>query len=161
MRRILTGISLLLLLTIGVANAQDAEAPKAAVVAPADIQWGDPPPVLEEGSSFAVVTGDPSTPGMFVIRLKMPAGYKVAPHWHPTDEHVTVLSGTIGFGLGESFDEAALKELPAGGNVYLPAEVRHYATAVTDATIQITGPGPFVLTYVNPADDPQQRSAGD
>jgi quercetin dioxygenase-like cupin family protein len=94
-----------------------------------------------------------------VVRLKMPAGYKIAPHWHPTDEHVTVLAGTFSLGMGDTFDKAAMKDLPAGGYVLLPAEMRHYAMARTAATVQVSGPGPFALNYVNPADDPSKRAA--
>jgi quercetin dioxygenase-like cupin family protein len=65
------------------------------LTAPAEIKWGDPPPVFEKGAKFAVIAGDPGKPGIYVVRLKMPAGYKIAPHWHPTDEHVTVVSGTL------------------------------------------------------------------
>ena len=93
-----------------------------------------------------------------MARLRMPAGYKIAAHWHPTDEHVTVMNGTFSVGMGESFDKAALKDLPAGGYVLLPAEMRHYAMAKTAATVQITAQGPFALTYVNPADDPSKRT---
>ena len=95
-----------------------------------------------------------------MVRLKMPAGYKVAAHWHPTDEHVTVISGTFAIGIGETFNKATMKELPAGGYAFLPAEMRHFAMATTATTVQIEGPGPFALTYVNPADDPRQRSSG-
>jgi quercetin dioxygenase-like cupin family protein len=124
-----------------------------------EIVWGDPPPVFEKGASFSVISGDPGKAGLFVVRLKMPAGYKVAPHWHPTDEHVTVLSGTLSLGMGEKFDAATMKALPAGGYALLPAEMRHYAMSKTAAEIQVHGMGPFALTYVNPADDPSQRAA--
>ena len=124
-----------------------------------EIVWGDPPPVFEKGASFSVISGDPGKAGLFVVRLKMPAGYKVAPHWHPTDEHVTVLSGTLSLGMGEKFDAATMKALPAGGYALLPAEMRHYAMAKTAAEIQVHGMGPFALTYVNTADDPSKRAA--
>jgi quercetin dioxygenase-like cupin family protein len=125
----------------------------------AEITWGDPPPVFEKGASFAVVSGDPGQPGLFAVRLKMPAGYRIAPHWHPTDEHVTVLSGTLALGMGDQLDEKAMKELPSGGYALLPAEMHHYALAKTDAIVQVHGVGPFALTYVNPADDPSKRTA--
>ena len=64
-------------------------------------------------------------------RLKMPAGYKINPHWHPTDEHVTVITGTFALGMGEKFDAAAMKDLPAGGYALLPAQMRHYAMSKT------------------------------
>ena len=107
--------------------------------------------------SFTVVSGDPGKPGLFVVRLKLPAGYKINPHWHPTDEHVTVLSGTFALGMGEKFDQAAMTELPVGGYALLPAQMRHYAMAKGETTVQVHGQGPFTLTYVNPADDPSKR----
>jgi quercetin dioxygenase-like cupin family protein len=88
----------------------------------------------------------------------MPAGYKIAPHWHPTDEHVTVLSGKFALGMGEKLNEAAAKEIAAGGYALLPAEMRHFAVAKTEAIVQVHGMGPFALTYVNPADDPSKRA---
>jgi quercetin dioxygenase-like cupin family protein len=108
---------------------------------------------------MAVVSGDPGKVGPFVVRLKMPAGYKIAPHWHPADEHATVLSGSFALGMGEKFDPAALKTLPAGGYALLPAEMRHFAMAKTAAIVQVHGTGPFVLNYVNPADDPSKATA--
>ncbi len=151
------GFLVSLTLLCGVAAAQDAK-PTHILMAPAELKWGDPPPVFEKGMSFTLVSGDPSKPGLYVVRAKMPAGYKIAPHWHPTDEHVTVLSGTLALGMGEKFDKASMKELPAGGYALLPAEMRHFAMATMETTIQVHGQGPFVLTYVNPADDPGKRT---
>jgi len=144
---------------VGVAVSQDTGAAAHVMTTAAEVTWGDPPPIFEKGASFAVVSGDPGQPGLYAVRLKMPAGYKIAPHWHPTDEHVTVLSGTLALGMGEQFDEKAMKDLPSGGYALLPAEMRHYALAKTDAIVQVHGMGPFVLTYVNPADDPSTRAA--
>jgi hypothetical protein len=81
-------------------------------------------------------------------------------HWHPTDEQVTVLSGTLALGMGDTFDKVAMKDLPAGGYALLPADMRHFAMATTAATVQVSGAGPFALTYMNPADDPTRRSGG-
>jgi hypothetical protein len=143
---------------MGAAGAQDAKS-SHVLVTPHDIKWGDPPPVFEKGASFAVLSGDPGKNGIFVVRLKLPAGYKIMPHWHPTDEHVTVLAGTFALGMGEKLDASAAKDLPPGGYALLPAEMRHFAIAKTAATVQVHGTGPFVLTYVNPADDPSKRAA--
>lgn len=151
------GFLVSLTLLCSVAAAQDAK-PTHILMAPAELKWGDPPPVFEKGMSFTLVSGDPSKPGLYVVRAKMPAGYKIAPHWHPTDEHVTVLSGTLALGMGEKFDKASMKELPAGGYALLPSEMRHFAMATMETTIQVHGQGPFVLTYVNPADDPGKRT---
>jgi quercetin dioxygenase-like cupin family protein len=151
------GCLAVVLVAVGVAGADEPTVPAHVAVAPADLKWGEPPPVFEKGASFAVVSGDPGKAGMFVVRLKLPAGYKIAPHWHPTDEHVTVLSGTFGIGMGDKIDMAALKKLPAGGYALLPATMHHYAVAIGEATVQVHGMGPFALTYVNPSDDPSKR----
>jgi len=147
--------------SLGLAAAVGAQSVPSThvIVAGPEIKWGPAPPVLEKGAEFAVVSGDPGKPGPYVIRLKIPAGYKIAPHWHPTDENVTVISGTFALGMGEKFDAAALKDVPAGGFGLLPAEMRHFAQAKTAATVQVHGIGPFALNYVNPADDPSKRVA--
>jgi quercetin dioxygenase-like cupin family protein len=147
------------LVAVGVlGQAQEPKSTHIALTA-ADVKWGPPPPSLSKEAQFAVVSGDPTKAGPFVIRLRFPAGFKVAPHWHPTDEHVTVLSGTMALGMGEKFDSAKMKNLSAGSFAQLPAEMRHFAMAKTAATLQVHGMGPFVLNYVNPADDPSKANA--
>lgn len=138
-------------------NADAAGPPpsKAVMVASSGLTWGDAPPVLPAGAKMAVVSGDPGKPEQFAVRLQMPAGYTIAPHWHPTDEHVTVISGTFGLGMGDTLGN--VKDLPAGGYAVLPAEMRHFAKAVTAATVQVDGMGPFVINYVNAADDPSKK----
>lgn len=143
---------------VGAAFAQDAT-DNHVMSTGKDLKWGDAPPVFEKGSSMAVLSGDPSKEGLYVVRLKMPAGYKINAHFHPTDEHVTVISGTFSLGMGDKLDKAALKDLPAGGYALLPAQMHHFAMAKTAAVVQVHGMGPFQLTYVNPADDPTQRGA--
>jgi len=140
-------------------GAQPVITAASVLLRDSEVKWGDAPPNLEKGASFAVISGDPSTGGPYVIRLKMPAGYKVAPHWHPTAENITVISGTFALGMGEKFDAAALKELGPGGYGLMPAEMRHFAMAKTAVVVQVHGTGPFALTYVNPADDPSKRVA--
>ena len=123
------------------------------------IKWGPPPPVFAAGAKFAVVDGDPAGTGNVTVRLMLPAGYKIAPHWHPTDEHVTVLSGELSLGMGDAIDKAHSATLKAGGYAVAPANMHHYAFTKTGATIQVHMIGPFALTYVNPADDPSRRTA--
>ncbi|HXF59753.1 MAG TPA: cupin domain-containing protein [Candidatus Saccharimonadales bacterium] len=132
-----------------------ASAPAHVMLTPAQVKWVDAPPFLKKGAKFVVLSGDPGAAGPFAIRLKIPAGYRIAPHWHPTDENVTVISGTFSLGMGEKFDQAAAKTLPAGGYAVLPAEMRHYAFSKGGATVQVNGIGPFAITYVNAADDPR------
>ena len=148
-------LSMLFVAALGLAQ----ESKTHIVTTAPEVKWGPAPPSLTKGAQFAVVSGNPAQAGPFVIRLKLPAGYKIAPHWHPGDEHVTVLSGTISFGMGEKFDESAMKTLTAGGYAMMPAEMRHFARAKTATIVQVHGTGPFVLNYVNPADDPSKVNA--
>lgn len=141
-------------------NADAAHEPPASqhvLLAASGLTWGDAPPKLPPGAKMAVISGDPGKAGPFAVRLQFPAGYKVAAHWHPTDEHVTVLSGAMALGMGEKFDQAALQDLPQNGYALLPAGMRHFAMAKTATTIQIHAMGPFVLNYVDPADDPSSQ----
>ena len=124
---------------------------------PAEVPWGDGPAVLPRGVKTARLQGSPSESGPFVVRLKLPAGYKLGAHWHPRDEIVTVLSGTVYFGTGETFNQANGKAYPAGSFVVLPANVPHFTWTKDEAVIQAHGIGPLDFTYVNPADDPQRQ----
>lgn len=116
--------------------------------------WGPAPAVFPAGAQMAVVSGDPSKAEPFIVRLRFPDGYKVAPHTHPTDEHITVLSGTFSVGMGESFNAASMSALPVGAFVTAPALHAHYAQAHGVTTVQVNAIGPFALTYVNPNDLP-------
>lgn len=137
-----------------------AQGPKTHIaLTGAEMKWGPAPPSLQKGAEVAVISGNPGASGPFVIRIKVPAGYKIAPHWHPTDEHVTVISGTFALGMGEKFDKAGLKDMPAGSYGMLPAEMRHFALSKTASIVQVHGMGPFVVNYVNPADDPSKAAS--
>ena len=126
--------------------------------AASDIQWGDAPPSVPAGAKFAVLEGDPAKAGFFTIRLKTPDGYRIAPHWHPTDEHLTIISGTFHLGMGDKFDEASGTALPAGSYASTPAKMRHYAWTTGETEVQVSGMGPFQINYVNPADDPRKAA---
>jgi quercetin dioxygenase-like cupin family protein len=91
------------------------------------------------------------------MRAMLPANYRIAPHWHPTTERITVLSGTMYLGMGERFDPAAGQALPAGTYATMPAGMRHFAYTKGEAVIQIGTMGPWEITYVNAADDPRQQ----
>jgi len=124
-----------------------------------DIQWGDAPPSLPKGAKIAVLYGDPGKPGQFTIRLQMPAGYRIAPHWHSQDENLTLISGTMYLGLGEKADRKKAHALKGGAYHYLPAKTTHYAyTGKAPATVQVSGEGPFDINWVNPADDPAKMA---
>ena len=129
----------------------------APMVNASDLKWGAAPPAFNAGAQMAVIDGDPTKPGPFVIRAKFPAGFKVMPHWHPTDENVTVISGTLVAGMGQKWDDAAMKTFTAGGFARMPKETPHYVQAKEETIVQVHGTGPFTLTYVNPNDDPRKK----
>lgn len=139
------------------ADASGVAPTSHVMVAPASITWGDPPPSLPPGAKIAVVAGDPSKPSPFVMRVQVPAGYKVPPHWHPTDENLTILSGTVALGMGDAWDASKMQSVPSGGLVVLPADMRHSFLAKTASTFQVHGMGPFAVNYVNPSDDPSKK----
>ena len=125
---------------------------------PDTIQWSAAPPVLEAGAQLAVLEGDPSSStGDYTVRLKMPSGYRIAPHWHPRRENVTVLSGTFKVGMGDSFDQSKMGSFPAGSFAYLDPDMHHYAMAEGEVVVQVHGAGPFQINYVNAGDDPSKR----
>ena len=136
-----------------------AAGPAPVVVTPDKIQWGPAPPVFPAGAQMAVLAGNPGKAGPFTVRLKFPDGYRVMPHWHPTAENVTVLSGEFRVGMGNKFDETSLTSLPAHSLAVVPAHHNHYAMAKGETEVQVSAIGPFKLTYVNPADDPTHGQA--
>jgi hypothetical protein len=136
-------------------KAASAKAPDHAAIAPADMKWGDGPPSLPAGAKLAVLEGDPGKAQAFTVRLRVPDGYKVMPHWHPTTEHVTVISGTFHIAMGDTFDDTKGTALPAGSFGFMGPKMHHYAWFTGDSEIQIHGMGPFALNYVKAADDPR------
>ena len=102
------------------------------------------------GAPYEVVSGDPRTPGApFVIRIYNYDNQVVAPHWHPTDEHVVVLKGSWLVGGGDVFERSALRELKTGDYVFFPKEMRHFALSKGDTVIQVHGVGPFKINFVD------------
>jgi hypothetical protein len=124
---------------------------------PDQIKWGPPPPFVSPGAQLAVLEGDPTaSTGDFTIRLKMPDGYKIAPHWHSKRENVTVISGSFRVGMGDQFDEGKMMTFPAGSFAYLDPDMHHYAMASGAAVVQVYGMSPLQFNYVNSADDPSK-----
>jgi Domain of unknown function (DUF4437) len=157
----MTKLSLIALALLGLvrgAYADEAKTSDHKAMSPADIKWGDAPPVLAKGAKLAVLFGDPSKDGLFIVRLKMPANYKIAPHWHPTDENVTVISGSFAIGMGDKIDPKA-KSLPVGSFFSLPAKMHHFAFTTKETIVEVSAMGPFVLNYIDPADDPSKAPA--
>lgn len=128
------------------------------VYRPAEIDWEPAPPSLEEGAEVAVLEGDPGEQAVFTMRIRMPDGFHISPHWHPNVERVTVVSGVFRLGSGEELDRQATEALGPGSYTSLPPETRHYAIAEGETVIQLTSVGPWVINYVNPDDDPRLRN---
>jgi quercetin dioxygenase-like cupin family protein len=141
--------------------AATTQAKKSSSTAPAaatsSLKWGPAPAVFPAGAKMAVESGDPSKSGEFVVRLSFPANYRIPPHWHPTDEHVTVRSGTFFVGMGDALDKTKTKPMAAGDTGTVPAKMHHFALTKDATVLSIRAEGPFAMTYVNPADDPQHK----
>jgi hypothetical protein len=132
------------------------------IVSPDELQWVPAPPKLPPGAQFAVLEGDRSKPGApYVFRAKLPDGYSVPPHWHSMDENITVIKGVFGFAVGEKFDRAAIRDLPAGSYLMMPKGERHYNLIKGETILQFHGIGPYDIHYVNPADDPSRKTSCD
>jgi len=143
------------LLTVATAFAQ-SEKPQNAFT-PGQVKFGPAPPFLPPGAQLAVLEGDPmAAAGDYTIRLKMPAGYKIAPNTHPLRESVTVISGTLKVGMGDKFDAAHMMSFPAGSFAYLDPDMHHYAMASGPTVIQIQGMSPATVIYIDPAYDPSK-----
>lgn len=109
--------------------------------------WKDAPPAMPAGTKIAVLEGDTKQPGLFTIRLKMPAGATVAPHTHPRPERVTILSGKVRVGFGNTITKDGTI-FTAGGFYVNPPNEAHYVVVEEDAVLQLTCEGPWVLEYV-------------
>jgi quercetin dioxygenase-like cupin family protein len=120
------------------------------------LKWGAAPSILPKGAEMVVLSGDPTKDGPYVLRLKMPANYVIPAHHHPTTENVTVLSGTLYAGMGDSLDKTKATAFEPGGFASLPSNMNHFAWAATDTVIQVHGVGPFAFTYADPANDPSK-----
>jgi quercetin dioxygenase-like cupin family protein len=142
----------------GATSTVTAESSEAHnIVSPQEVKWEPAPDVLPAGAQAAVLLGDPSKEGLFVLRLKFPKGYRVAAHTHSVPEVVTVISGSFRLGMGETADHRKARPLPAGSFVALPPDhVHHVFIDEDDTVIQISTIGPWDLNYVNPKDDPRR-----
>jgi hypothetical protein len=115
---------------------------KPEIYFPTEIKWQDGPIFLPAGAKFAVLEGDPTKEGSFVMRIWFPDGFRIQPHWHPKVERVTVISGTLNLGMGEKFDQSATREMQAGTYGFWPAGMRHFAWVKGKTIVQLHGIGP-------------------
>lgn len=132
-----------------------AEGDRHKVVPAEEVTFGADPPFLPAGAELVVLAGNPGEAGVFVLRLKFPAGYVIPPHTHSQDELVTVISSRLGVAMGDTLDRDAAPLLAPGSFVQLPANMSHYAWADEETVVQLAGMGPFDNTYIQEADDPR------
>ena len=123
-----------------------------------DIDW-KPFPAFPPSVRLAVVVGDPSKPGPYVIRVKAPSGVRLMPHRHPEDRIYTVMSGVFYIGLGDRFDDEKLNAYPPGSVIVLPGDTAHFHWAKSGEYItQVSAIGPLGLDYLDPHDDPREQN---
>jgi hypothetical protein len=156
----------LLLLAVGVlsagvlvlgSRAQNSESERHTF-SPDGIPYGLPPAFIAPGAQLAVLEGTPAAAsGDYTVRLKMPDGYRIAPHWHPLRENVTVISGMFKVGMGDKFDASKMGSFPAGSFAFLDPNMHHYAMASGEVVVQVHGQAPLQFNYVNPGDDPSHK----
>jgi catechol 2,3-dioxygenase-like lactoylglutathione lyase family enzyme len=128
------------------------------VFTPDTIPYGPAPAFVPGGAQLAVLEGNPgATSGDYTVRLKMPDGYRIAPHSHPYRENVTVITGTFKVGMGDRFDESKMGDFPAGSFAYLDPDMHHFAMASGAVVVQVHGASPLQFNYVNPDDDPSRK----
>lgn len=151
------------ILLVGAAVAALAAMPATAQVAKQGkksqkLSWMKGPPSLPAGAMMAVVSGDPSKSGPFVIELSFPNGYVVPPHSHPTAETITVKSGEFLYGMGDEVKASEMKAMKPGKSGEIPANMHHYAKARGKTVVSLSSTGPFVINYVHAKDDPRTKA---
>ena len=154
---IAVAVSILLLVASPVRALADehGRAPQWEPFTPEAIRWGDAPPSMLPGAKMAVLEGDPAKAGFFTLRLKVPDGYRVLPHWHPNVERLTIIQGVVHLGTGDRWDADATRALPAGTYSSMPPHMTHFAWMEGETILQLSSIGPWEIVYVNPADDPR------
>jgi quercetin dioxygenase-like cupin family protein len=155
----ITGFALATLLALIILkarlSAEDMQSADMRLYPPTTIEWKEGPAALPPGAKMAVLEGNPTKEGPFVVRFQFPDGYHISPHTHPKTERVTVISGGVYLAAGEALDRDSAKKLPAGSFGFWPAGMKHTAWFEGETVIQLHGIGPWQINYVNPADDPR------
>jgi ChrR-like protein with cupin domain len=184
MKRLMcTVMSLCLLLGVAAAQTKTTAKKSAAKAAPAatakaapagsshvkaygpdDMKWSPAPNALPAGAQIAILEGDPMKSGPFTMRLKFPNNYRIPPHSHSKTEHVTVISGNIRVGMGDTFDEKSMTSFSTGSFAAIEPGTHHYGLVKNDnilkghdTIIQLHGEGPWDIKYVNASDDPRKK----
>src|SRR5215468_8178909 len=117
--------------------AEETQPSEMRLYPPTSVEWKPGPAAIPAGAKMAVLEGDPTKEGPFVVRFQFPEGYHIPPHTHPKTERVTVISGALYLATGESLDRNSAKKLPAGSFGYWPAGMKHAAWSEGDTIIQL------------------------
>lgn len=140
---------------LGATRAIPADTPPI-MLTPADLKWTDVAS-LPPGAKLALIEGKMSEAAPITARIKLPANYRLPPHWHPGVERVTVLSGTFHYGMGEQADMQKTSPMPAGSVIVMPPQMSHFVFTREETIVQLNVVGPWGINYVNPADDPRKK----
>lgn len=159
MRNLLTSLSIVLAGFVLVARSDEHEDAGLKLFSLDAIEWKDGPASLPKGAQIAVLEGNPNAEGPFVFRVKLPSGYRIAPHTHPKTERVTVVSGTFNIGMGAKFDKEKTTPMPAGTYGFWEAGMKHFVFAKGETVVQFHGMGPWSIEYVDPSDDPRNQKS--
>jgi quercetin dioxygenase-like cupin family protein len=143
------------LMSVGAEAAQQPH-PSHRIVTPDAVSWASGPASLQLGAQAAVLYGDPSQEGIFVMRLKLPAGFRIAPHTHPKPEILTVISGAFHIGIGTVADHSRSQQLGPGSFFAFDPGLPHYAHVEEETVVQLSSTGPWTINYVSPSDDPRR-----
>jgi len=126
------------------------------ITTPDDLKWEDVAS-LPPGAKIAVIEGKMNQEGPITARVKLPANYKIPPHFHPAQERVTVLLGTVNIGMGDKFDAQKTTAMKPGTVLLMPPKMHHFAWTSEETIFQLNVTGPWVVTYINQADDPRKK----
>jgi hypothetical protein len=164
MTRLILSTLLVLLASPSAVHSQSTAASQASgdhwsPFKPDQIIWQDGPSSLLPGAKVAILEGDPTKEEFFTIRLKLPDGFRVYPHWHPKTERLTVVQGVVNLGTGDTFDANSRTVVPLAAGAYstMAPKMAHFAWMTGESILQLSSIGPWEVVYVNPADDPRTR----
>jgi mannose-6-phosphate isomerase-like protein (cupin superfamily) len=127
------------------------------IITPDELKWQDVP-TLPPGAKIALIEGKMSEAGPITARLKLPANYRIPPHFHQAEERVTVLSGTVNIGMGDKFDAQKTTAMKPGTVLLMPPGMHHFAWTAAEAIFQLNVTGPWTVTFLDPADDPRKKN---
>jgi hypothetical protein len=148
--RVLAACSMVAVLFASAVSGVAKDSPDFVRITPADVHWKDIPD--GHGAQQATLLGDPTKPGIYVVRAKFPPHVMDRPHWHPDARYVTVLEGTWYTGTGDTFDPAQAIPLKPGSIMMHPAKAAHWdgSAGAETVIVQIIGIGPSATTPVDP-----------